>query len=157
MGKIQIDDKGTTNFLDFEPGIIIAKSISINDRIWFYPGLTIFFPQSSEDELYSKWEGEVNFHFLYPYTQRLDFVFGSTYLASLIRGAGGTSVQGNGNSTSTYYVPEKSKFIGGFAPEVGLRYEFWRAKYINIGLIGHQIFKSNSRSFTVSIGIMSWI
>ena len=157
IGQIQTDDRGDTNFFEFSPGVIFATSIPFTQSLWFYPGASLFFPQSSDDGLYSTWKGELNFHLLYPFTEKVDFIFGSTYLATLIVGSGGTSVQGNGESSSTYYVPEESKLIGGFAPEVGIRYEFWRAKYIYLGAIVHQILDTDAQSFTVSLSFMTWI
>ena len=94
---------------------------------------------------------------LKPITQRLDVTFGLTYLMDLIVGAGGTSVQNNGNSSSTYYVPNESKFIGGFAPEIGIRYEFWQKKYVYFGLISHQILSEDARSFTLSLQLLTLI
>ena len=76
---------------------------------------------------------------------------------NLIIGAGGTSVQNNGNSTSTYYVPEESKFTGGFVPEIGVRYEFWRAKYIYIGVQSHHPLDEDARSFSISLNLLTWI
>ena len=64
IGKIQTDAEGTTNFLEFSPGIVAATSMPapLLNNTWFYPGAAIFFPSRSEDELYTKWHAELNFH-----------------------------------------------------------------------------------------------
>ena len=159
IGKIQTDDQGSTNFMEFSPGIVFATSIPapLLTNTWFYPTASIFFPKGSEDELYTKWTAELNFHLLTPITNSFDFIYGTTYLMNLIVGAGGTSVQNNGTSSSTYYVPEESRFIGGFVPEVGIRYEFLRAKYAYLGLLTHHLFDDAARSFSVSINLLTWI
>ena len=159
VGKIQTDAEGTTNFLEFSPGVLLATSMPapLLTNTWFYPGAALFFPKRSDDDLYTKWDAEINFHLLTPLTTTFDFIYGATYLMNLIVGAGGTSVQNNGNSSSTYYVPEESRFTGGFAPEVGVRYEFWRAKYIYFGVLGHQVFDADARSFTLSLNLQTWI
>lgn len=159
IGMIQTDDQGSTNFLEYAPGVVLSSSIAnpFFQNIWLYPAFTIFFPQRSEDELYRKWSAELNLHLLKPINQSLDVTFGFTYLMDLIIGAGGTSTQNNGNSSSTYYVPKHSRFIGGFAPEFGFRYEFWQKKYLYMGLISHQILREDSRSYTLSIQLLTWI
>jgi len=159
IGMIQTDDQGSTNFLEYSPGLIVARSIPapLIKNLWFYPGLSIFFPERSEDELYRKWAAEINLHFLKPISQQLDFSFGATYLMKLLIGSGGTSTQNNGNSTSTYFVPKEYRFIGGFAPELGIRYEFWKKRYLYLGLIPHQVLSDEARSYTLSLQLMTWI
>jgi hypothetical protein len=159
IGKIQTDDQGSTNFMEFSPGVVMASSLPMPylNNTWFYPSAAIFFPERSEDDLYSKWTAELNFHLLNPITDSFDIIYGGTYLMNLIVGAGGTSVQNNGTSSSTYYVPEESKFVAGFIPEVGVRYEFWRAKYIYLGVLTHHLFDDDARSFTLSLNLLTWI
>ena len=159
VGKIQIDDQGSTNLFEFSPGIYFGKSIQLFffENLWFFPGAAIFIPKSSEDDLYSKWTAELNFHLLWPVYEQVDLIFGTTYVGNVIVGAGGTSVQGNGNSTSQYYVPKKSRFIGGLVPELGIRYEFLRAKYIYFGILTHQILDKDAKSFSLSLNLMTWI
>ncbi len=159
IGKVQTDDQGSTNFLEFSPGIFVATSMPAPylTNTWFYPSASLFFPQGSDDGLYTKWTAELNFHLLYPISQNFDLIYGSTYLMNLIVGAGGTSLQNNGNSTSTYYVPEESRFIGGFVPEIGVRYEFFRTKYIYLGILTHHPFDDSARSFTLSLNLVTWI
>ena len=159
IGKIQTDADGGTNFLEFSPGVFIATSTPapLLTNTWMYPGAAIFFPERSGDDLYTKWYAELNFHLLTPLTASFDFIYGATYLMNLIVGAGGTSVQNNGNSSSTYYVPSESRFTGGFVPEIGMRYEFWRAKYFYFGILGHQLLDEDARSFTLTFNFQTWI
>ena len=158
IGKIQTDDLGSSNFLEFNPGIGLGKTFRFPQymAIKFFPSATIFFPESTPDNLLNKITGEFNFHFIYDMSKHFYVLFGTSYQLIFLSGSGGTVALDNGNSTASYYVPASSEFANYIVPEIGLGISLTANTSFGANLIIHQILNSQRRTFSFSFNFNYW-
>ena len=158
IGKIQTDSSGSSNFLEFNPGINFSTLLEYSEmgQINLIPSATIFFPESTQDNLLNKYSAELNLHASYPLFPQLLLLFGASYQLSLLSGSGGTITLNNGNSTASYFVPSSSQLSHYLVPEIGISLKPNESITIGTQLIIHQILDSQKRTFSLSFNFSYW-
>lgn len=122
--RVQTDDSGTLNVLTFNPYIASAINFNIeNSSILLSPELGFTIPKSGRDQntnrmtFYSILNLKYNFESIF-----LDF--GAGLFFTRIWGNGGNESLNNGNSTTSFPLPDKSTISRNTIVNLGLGHHF---------------------------------
>ena len=103
-------DGSETKKFDLTPTILVGASIPFKylNKTFISPGLGYAKYLDTEDD-YTKSEIILQYHFNYIFRPWLAFRYGFSNYITMIGGDGGSKTLNNGNSTSTFYVPSKTR------------------------------------------------
>lgn len=130
IGRVQTDDQGGHNSLEFNPAFALEARLDINERWSLIPEFGLTLPKSDEEDHITQMS--------YWLTGSVGYTLGDYILEAglglhfhRISGDGGTLTLNNGTSTENFPLPSGSATTSNLTTHLGLRYYFladWSAK-----------------------------
>lgn len=151
IGRIQTDDKGSTNVCSFRPYLGGAVDyLFFDDQLILSPEITLSIPKSNRDSKITKTNLVLLANAKYK-VSIVHFVLGTGLFITRIAGDGGTETLKNGNSTDDFPVPEGSAFTRNFIINAGFGVDFNQKWSADLHTYIFNLTKSEDRSFSLAL------
>ena len=148
----QINDEGETELFTWHIGIRGEYEFNLLNQNSTL-GIGIFFPKTSEDELYDIFPITLSYQADFGHLFGLKWFYGLGFYNLIIKGSNETVALPNGGSTSTFYGPKSTKFNYYFVPELGMKKHIFEAIFFKFTLSTQDILE-DKRSYNYFLSIM---
>lgn len=150
IGKMQTDDNGATNSCSFNPYFATSLDIPVTSSLFFSPELGLTLPKKGRDENISK----ISFFALANTKTKVEFVHfiaGVGFYFTRISANGGTEELNNGNTTSSFPLPDGAVISRNFIVNAGLGIDFSKDLSADVHTYVFNLVSSQERAFSVLI------
>ena len=154
LGKMQTDEKGGSNGLDFNPMLLVGAPFDIKWKYWphFSPELGIGIPGHGESEHISKWHYFIQGVFWYQ-LHSWRFRLGAGFAMTRISSDGGTIDMPDGNSTTTFFLPPTSSTSRNVIVPFGVEYHLENRLFFRIDGQLYNSLSSDKRATSVIFSV----
>ncbi len=150
VGKIQVDENGGTNFCEFNPYFASSIDYSVSPEFLIAPEFGFSIPKSARDENISKMSLFILANAKYKLTN-FHLIVGLGLFFTRISGSGGTEDLNNGNSTSSFPLPDSSVFTRNFILNLGAGLDFTREWSADLHTYIFNLTSSEDRAYSIAI------
>lgn len=150
VGKIQTDDNGAKNTCSFNPYIAGSIDYSLTSQFLLSPEIGLSLPKHGRDENISK----MTIFALANTKYKIDFVHfigGVGLFFTRISAKGGTEELNNGNTTSSFPLPEGAVYSRNFIMNAGLGVDFTKSISADLHTYIFNLLSKDDRAFSVLI------
>lgn len=123
IGKIQTDDKGSTNVCEFNPYLAGGVDFALSNQFILSPEVSLSIPKSGRDTNISKMNIVLLANSKYKVSS-VHFILGAGLFFTRISGSGGTETLNNGNGSVSYPIPDGIMYTRNFIVNLGLGLDF---------------------------------
>ncbi len=121
IGKIQTDDSGSTNVCSFNPYLSSTVDFTLYKNVILAPEFGITFPQNGRDSNISKMNIVAIVNSKYTFSM-LHLFFGAGFYFTRLSSSGGEEILNNGNSTTSFPLPDSAIYTRNFIFNLGARF-----------------------------------
>ncbi len=150
--KIQTNDAGKTNFCSFNPYISGSIDYAFIRPLVITPQAGFTLPHAGRDTNISKMDLFVLMNVKY-FWYRLQFTIGAGFLYSRISGPGGEEVLNNGNSTTSFPLPDSAVYARNFIYNLGAGVRLTRSFGAEVHAYVFNANNSEDRAFSLGANI----
>lgn len=150
VGKIQTDENGATNTCSFNPYLAGSIDYSITPQFFISPEIGFTFPKHGRDEHISKMTLFALANTKYKFDS-LYFIAGAGLFFTRLSADGGTEELNNGNTTSSFPLPEGAVFTRNFIINAGLGYNFTTSLSADLHTYVFNLTTKEDRAFSILI------
>lgn len=148
--KIQVDENGSQNACSFNPFVSASLNIPVSERLWVAPEFGLSLPRKGRDENISKisFAGLINGKVKW---DRYHLVAGAGLFFTRISADGGDEELNNGNTTSSFPLPEGAVYTRNFIVNAGVGYDFTPTLSADLQTYIFNLLEKNERAVSVLI------
>ncbi len=155
VNEVQTSGDGSKNSFELNPGILAGIALPLNNSstLNFCPEIGVLLPRHTEggDITRSSYFFWSNLSYdISDWTLRAGLGINYTRISS----TGGTKSLGNGNSSSTFYLPQYAETANNFVIQAGIEYFFSRSFSSRIDGVTLGVGDSDKRAFSYMISIL---
>ena len=147
IGKIQTDDKGATNVCAFNPYLSSSVDFKPFKNINFAPEIGFTFPQTGRDSNINKMNIVALINAKYTFSM-LHLFFGTGFYFTRLSAGGGEEVLNNGNSTTSFPLPDSTVYTRNFILNLGARFPINATWSVDAHTFIFNLYNFEERSFS---------
>jgi len=152
IGKIQTDDKGSTNVCSFMPSISSSLDYYLTPEFALSPQIGATLPKSGRDENITRMTMFALMNVKYK-TSFMNFIVGTGLYFTRVSGNGGEAILNNGNSTESFPLPKDAVYSRNLILNLGGSYDFNREWSGEIYTYIFNLESSVDRAFSAGIAL----
>lgn len=150
--KVQVDETGSTNSLDFNPYLTANLKIRLYADFSFLPETILVRPTAGTDENITRFTFFVTLPFGYTFSNWV-FRLGPGFSMTRISSEGGEQVLDNGLEMTSFPLPQESALSRNLTLHAGIEYLFVKRVSVRTELITYNLTQSISRAFSYTISV----
>ncbi|MDO9182109.1 MAG: hypothetical protein Q7U04_06860 [Bacteriovorax sp.] len=150
VGKIQTDDKGSTNLCSFNPYLSTSFDYDVYPQLILSPEIGFSFPKTGRDQKISTMSFIALGNAKYTFSM-FHFLAGAGFFINRIAGAGGTQDLNNGTGTVSFPMPESTIYSRNFILNLGLGADFNKDWSADVHTYIFNLLKSEDRAYSVAL------
>lgn len=150
IGKIQTNEKGSTNVCSFNPYLASSFDYPINDQFILAPEVGFTLPKQGRDETIKKMSLFALANAKYRFSM-FHFIGGAGFFFTRLSGSGGMQSLNNGNTTTSYPIPDATIYSRNFIINLGLGGQFNQEWSADLHTYVFNILTKEDRAFSVAI------
>jgi hypothetical protein len=150
VDKIQVDENGGKNFCEFNPYLASSIDFTLGQNVLISPEIGLSFPKKGRDENISKMTFFGLAHAKYKFTY-VHLSAGAGLFFTRISANGGEEDLNNGNSSSSFPLPEGAVYSRNFIVNLGMGADFNKDWSADLHTYIFNIIKSEDRALSIAI------
>lgn len=150
IGKIQTDESGDTNFCGFNPYLAATFDYPLSPQFILSPEAGFSFPKKGRDENISKMTTFILANAKYRFSM-FHLLAGAGLFFTRISGDGGEQELNNGNTTSSFPMPDSTVYSRNFIVNLGAGINFTPKWSADFHTFIFNLLESEDRAYSVAI------
>lgn len=153
IGRIQVDEAGSSNFCNFNPYLGASFNFApFQESFLISPEIGSTLPRSGRDSNILKMNlfALVNARYKFTY---LDTFVGTGLYFTRIEGGGGEVALNNGNSTTSFPLPDSTVYSRNFILNLGIGYHFTPSWGVDFHTYLFNLLESEDRAMTLLLNV----
>lgn len=152
IGKIQTDEKGSTNLCSFMPTLSSSIDYFVYPELALSPQIGATLPKSGRDENISRMTMFVLMNLKYK-ASFMNFIVGTGLYFTRVSGEGGEAILNNGNSTESFPLPKDAVYSRNIILNLGGSYDFNKEWSGELYTYVFNLESSEDRAFSVGAAL----
>lgn len=150
VGQIQTNTSGATNVCNFNPYLASSYDYTYNPQFILSPEIGLSLPKSGRDESISKMSISLLANAKYKFSN-YHLLGGAGLFISRVSGSGGEQLLNNGDSTTSFPMPEETVYARNFIINLGVGMDFDKDWSADLHTYVFNIITSEDRAFSIAI------
>lgn len=152
IGKVQTDEKGSTNVCSFLPSLSSSLDYYMTPNWALSPQIGATLPKSGRDQNITRMTMIALMNLKYK-TDYAHLIFGTGFFFTRVSGNGGEEVLNNGNSTESFPLPRDAVWSRNFIVNLGASADFNQSWSSELYTYIFNIEDSKERAFSAGVNL----